>query len=146
MPRKIPAGVPLASLLPSSELSLQESNRSPKTIASYTGTAHRFICYLKDNGLSDDAERVDAPHLRAFLLAEAERTSHASAAVHFRNLRVFFGWLEREGERTSPNPMARVDEPKVARKVKESLTTEQLAALLKACGGADFESRRDTAG
>lgn len=68
-----------------------------------------------------------------------------SAAVHYRNLRVFFGWLEREGERTGPNPIARVDEPKAARKVKQSLTAAQLAALLKASSGADFESRRDTA-
>lgn len=146
MPRKTPpAGVPLASLLPSWELSLQEANRSPKTIASYKGTADRFIRYLKDNDLPDDTERVDAPHLRAFLLAESERTSPVSAAVHYRNLRVLFGWLEREGERSGPNPMARVDEPKAPRKVKQSLTTAQLAALLKACGGADFEARRDTA-
>jgi site-specific recombinase XerD len=146
MPRKTPqAGVPLASLLPSWQLSLQESNRSPKTVLSYLGTADRLIRYLKDHELPDDTERIDAPHLRAFLLAEAERTSPVSAAVHFRNLRVLFGWLGREGERAGPNPMARVDAPKVSRKVKESLTTAQLAALLKACGGGDFESRRDTA-
>jgi site-specific recombinase XerD len=146
MPRKTPPpGVPIASLLPSWELSLQEANRSPKTIQSYLGTAGRLIRYLKDNDMPDDTEGIDAPHLRAFLLAEAQRTSPVSAAVHFRNLRVMFGWLEREGERTGPNPMARVDAPKVARTVKQSLTTEQLAALLKACGGAGFESRRDTA-
>lgn len=146
MPRKTPlAGVPLASLLPSWELSLQEANKSPKTVLSYLGTAGRLVRYLKDNGMPDDTERVDAAHLRAFLLAEAERTSPVSAAVHYRNLRVLFGWLEREGERTGPNPMARVDEPKVARKVKQSLTADQLAALLKAASGADFEDRRDTA-
>lgn len=38
-----------------------------------------------------DAEGVDAPHIRAFLLAEEKRTSAASAAVHFRNLRVLCG-------------------------------------------------------
>jgi hypothetical protein len=34
---------------------------------------------------------VDASHVRAFLLAEEQRTSAASAAVHFRNIRVLFG-------------------------------------------------------
>ncbi len=65
-----------------------------------------------------DVEEVDAEHIRAFLLSEEQRTSAASAAVHFRNLRVFFGWLAREGERTNPNPMDRVDKPKVTKKAK----------------------------
>ena len=78
-------------------------------------------------------------------VAEQQRTSPVSAAVHYRNLRVLFGWLEREGERTAANPMARVDEPKAPRKVKQALDSGQLAALLKACSGAGFEERRDTA-
>lgn len=41
--------------------------------------------------------------------------------------------------------MERVDEPRIARKVKPILRAEQLAALLKACSGATFEDRRDTA-
>lgn len=143
--KKTPAGAPLPSLLPSWELTLQEANRSPKTVLSYLGTAGRLVAYCKDHGLPDDTERIDAPHLRAFLLAETERTSPVSAAVHYRNLRVLFNWLDREGERVSPNPMARVDEPKAPRQVKQVLTTAQLAALLKACSGADFEGRRDTA-
>ena len=44
-----------------------------------------------------DVEEVDAEHIRAFILSEERRTSAASAAVHFRNLRVYFGWLAREG-------------------------------------------------
>jgi len=39
--------VPLASLLPSWELSLQEANRSPKTLMSYLGAADRFIRYCR---------------------------------------------------------------------------------------------------
>jgi site-specific recombinase XerD len=146
MPRKTPPpGVPISTLLPSWQLSLQESNRSPKTVLSCLGTAERLVRYLKDHDMPDDTEGIDAPHLRAFLLGEAERTSPVSAAVHFRNLRVMFNWLEREGERTGPNPMTRVDEPKAPRKVKKSLTDDQLTVLLKTCSGADFEARRDTA-
>jgi site-specific recombinase XerC len=58
---------------------------------------------------------VDATHIRAFLLGEEKRTSPASAAVQFRNLRVFFGWLAAEGERTNANPTDRVEGPKVAK-------------------------------
>jgi site-specific recombinase XerD len=93
--------------------------------------------------MTADVEEVDAEHLRAFLLAEERRTSAPSAAVHFRNLRVFFGWLAREGERTNTHPMDRVDRPKVTKQAKPFFEDEELTALLKTCGG-DFD-RRDTA-
>ena len=65
---------------------------------------------------------------------------------HYRNLRVFFKWLAREGERQAPDPMPRVDAPMVARRVaKPILPDGDLEKLLKACGGQDFEARRDTA-
>jgi site-specific recombinase XerD len=95
--------------------------------------------------MTADVEEVDAEHLRAFLLAEERRTSATSAAVHFRNLRVYFGWLAREGERTNPNPMDRVDRPKVTKQAKPFFEDEELAALLKTCEGAGFQDRRDTA-
>jgi site-specific recombinase XerD len=145
MPRKPSSGASLAALLPSWELSLQEANKSPKTITSYLGSGQRLISYLRDHGMPGDTEGIDAPHLRAFLKAEMDRTSAVSARVHYRNLRVLFGWLEREEERLAPNPMRRVDPPSAPRKVKPMLREEQLAALLKACQGAGFEERRDTA-
>ena len=70
-----------------------------------------------------DVEGVEAEHLRAFLLAEELRTSAASAAVHFRNLRVFFGWLAREEERTNPNPMDRVEGQRLPRRPRPSSPT-----------------------
>src|ERR1039457_1115455 len=62
-------------------------------------------------GLPADSENVDASHIRSFLAAEAERTSAASAHQHYRNLRVFFKWLAREGERQAPDPIPRADAP-----------------------------------
>jgi hypothetical protein len=92
-----------------------------------------------------DVEDVDAEHIRAFILAEEKRTSAASAAVHFRNLRVYFGWLDSEGERANPNPMTRVEGPKVTKKAKAFFTDDELTRLLKTCQGASFTDRRDTA-
>lgn len=88
---------------------------------------------------------MDAPHIRAFLLAEEKRTSAASAAVHYRNIRVFFGWLASEGERDSPNSIDRVEAPKVTKKAKAFFAEEELARLLKTCSGDTFVDRRDTA-
>lgn len=41
--------------------------------------------------------------------------------------------------------MLRADRPHVPKKARKYLTDEDLAALVAACKGADFESRRDTA-
>jgi site-specific recombinase XerC len=78
---------------------------------SYLDSLRALIRFLADQGRPADTEGVDALHIRAFALAEEKRTSPASAAVPFRNLRVFSGWLVAEGERTNANPMDRVEGP-----------------------------------
>jgi site-specific recombinase XerD len=138
-------GAPLSALLPSWELSLQAAGKSPKTITSYLATVRQLAAWLEAGGRPGDSESVSADDLRAFLLAEIERTSATSAQVHYRNLRVYFGWLDREGERQARNPMARVEKPQAPERAKPFFTDAELAALLKACSGQDFESRRDTA-
>jgi hypothetical protein len=58
---------------------------------------------------------------------------------------VFFGWLASEGERENPNPMDRVEAPKVTKKAKAFFTDDELTRLLKTCSGATCTDRRDTA-
>jgi site-specific recombinase XerD len=139
-------GAPLRSLFESFLYSLDERpGLSDKTVQAYTRTSTQFCGYLERQGLPADAESVDAAHIRSFLAAEAERTSAVSAHQHFRNLRVFFGWLAKEGERLNPDPMPHVDAPIVSPKPKPILTGDQLTALLGTCEGASFEQRRDAA-
>jgi len=143
---KIRSGAPLAKLFESFIFNLGDRpGLSERTVEVYARTGAQFTRYLAENKLPADSEGVDAPHIRAFLAAEGERTSAVSAHQHFRNLRVFFKWLSKEGERLAPDPMPRVDPPMVTRKVKPILPDEDLAKLLKACSGQDFEARRDTA-
>jgi site-specific recombinase XerD len=138
-------GVPLVGLVPSWELALEAAAKSPRTTRSYLDSVRAFDKFLVAQGMPHQTETVDAEHVRAFLLAEERRTSATSAAVHFRNLRVFFGWLAREGERIEPNPMDRVEGPKVTKKAKDYFTDEDLTKLLKTCSGNSFVERRDTA-
>lgn len=139
------AGAPLAALLPSWLLSLDERDLSERTIEAYTRTGQQFTRWLAKEGLPAGTEGIDAPHIRAFLAAETERTSAVSSHQHYRNLRVLFRWLAKEGERLAPDPMPRVDPPKVTRKIKPVLGQDALARLIKACEGTTFEARRDTA-
>ncbi len=142
--RRQPASPSLASLLPSWQLALAESNKAPSTIRSYLDTGREFVAYLNAHGLPTDVDGVETAHLRAYLLGERERTSPGNAAKHHRNLSVLFRWLVAEGERSGGNPMDRVDKVAVPPKAKTYFSEGELRALLKACEGADFESRRDT--
>jgi site-specific recombinase XerD len=140
-----PAGVPIVSLLDSFQRSLDDRGVSPKTKDVHDRTGRQFTAWLERKNYPADTEGVDGKHIREFLGEEAARTSAVSAHQHYRNLRVLFKWMIREGEREAPNPMLKVDPPQVSRKVKPILAEEQLAALLRGCGGNDFVSRRDMA-
>lgn len=135
----------LAEMLGSWRLHLEEANLSPGTITSYLSTATSLLDYLAEHHLPTDVEEIGTEDLRAFILAERQRTSEGNAAKHHRNLSVLFRWLEDEGERETDNPMRRVSRPKVTKKVKTFFAEDELRALLRVCEGQDFEARRDTA-
>ena len=139
------AGSPLTAFVTSWQLALEAAAKSKRTVRSYTDSAKALHTFLVSQNMPADVEGVDSQHIRAFLLAEEQRTSPVSAAVHFRNLRVFFGWLASEEERSNPNPMARIEGPKVSKKAKAFFSDDQLAGLLKTCQGSSFADRRDTA-
>src|SRR5450631_2010407 len=113
-----PAGPSIRTFITSWQLSLEAAGKSPRTVRSYTDSVRALCAFLDAQGMPSDVEGPGAEYLRAFLLAEERRTSAVSAAVHFRNLRVFFGWLVREEERSAPSPMDRIDKPKVSKKAK----------------------------
>ena len=52
--------------------------------------------------MPDGIGKVASEHIRAFLLAEGERTSPTFAHQHHRNLRVCFRWIETEGSGWNP--------------------------------------------
>jgi integrase/recombinase XerD len=135
----------VADLLPSWTMALDSANKSPATIKDYALSVRKLSKFLDAHAFPNDVETVEAEHLRAFLVEEREKTSAASAQKHYRNLHVYFAWLASEGERQAPNPMIRVEKPKVPEVVKPFLTEAEITALLKTCNGQDFESRRDTA-
>ncbi len=68
----------------------------------------------------------------------------ASVANRYRSLQQFFSWLVEDDE-IRESPMARMRPPAVQVQPPAVLELDQLRALLKACEGSSFESRRDTA-
>lgn len=141
----VPVGPPLAGFIDSWSLAL-EVNRSPATVRIYLTTAREFCAFLESQGLPTGVDAVEPAHVRAFLLDRMAATSPGYASIHFRNLRVWFTWLIKEGERTRPSPVDPADKPKVPERDFEPFSVEQIRALLKTCEkGSGFVDRRDTA-
>lgn len=87
---------------------------------------------------------VRAHHVDDFIADIITATSPANGAHHYRNLRVFFGWLVKRREMPL-NPMDQTDAPRVPEKITPLLTDEEHLRVLRACSGRDFASLRDTA-
>lgn len=150
--------VPLATLLDSWIIALEGANKSAYTIRSYGDSARALIRWATGPGQAETTggeatTAITAGQLRLFLAAELARIkpngqpmSPASAAVHHRNLRVFFGWLAREEPGLVPaSPMVNVAAPIVPPKRKPPIADDEQKAMLRACQGDSIEARRDAA-
>lgn len=81
-----------------------------------------------------------------FIADIIEATSPANGAHHYRNLRVYFGWLVKRKEISAGcNPMDETEPPTVPDKLTPVLTDEEHTKLFAVCSGRDFLSVRDTA-
>ena len=64
----------LTSLLPSWQLALESDNKSPKTIKSYLASVKSLAAFLATSNMPAEIDDVTTESIRAFLVAERERT------------------------------------------------------------------------
>lgn len=156
-PRKQTRAPELLALLGSYRLALESAFRSEGTIESYALTLRTFDRFLTAHALTKDIEKISATEIRSFLVAVLQgctvdgcecgvrKTKPGNAHKHFRNLRAYFSWLGKEGERTKPHPMTNMAEPNVPEEPKEVFSDDELTRLLKTASGKAFADVRDTA-
>ena len=119
-------------------------NLSPGTVRFYRDKLTAFTRWLDREGLDGlSLSDLTTKHLRDFLTDERKRTSPQQARHCYVSLRVFFGFLVDEGQ-LNTSPMAKVNPPKLPKKIIPALTVEQVTALLASCGN-DFYGVRDRA-
>ncbi|MCA2261978.1 tyrosine-type recombinase/integrase [Mycobacterium marseillense] len=131
----------LAALLPSWKLAM-DGNRSDGTIKAYLYAVTTYVEWCEAN---DRPTVLDKDTVRAWI-ADMLGSGIADATARLRQqaLKSYAKWLHSEGEIDS-NPIESVAPPKLAVKVTEALTDEQVAALIKACKGNTLADRRDEA-
>lgn len=125
-------------------LSLEASNRSPKTISWYLEIIERYFNFLGSNSLLKPVEQLGVQELRAYILylqnvnrwsgnpnikKATGKLSPYSVQGHVRAIKAFWGYLEREGH-IEKNPLAKFPLPKVPEKPVEVLSSEEIKNLM----------------
>lgn len=127
---------------------------SPKTVKLYTAAAADFGAWLDSTDGPDVDEPVDRPAQVADIAARhvhgwrnhltARGNAPATVSNKYRGLQQLFNWLVEEDE-LATHPMARMKPPKVPIQRVETVSPDDLRALLGTCSKKDFTNTRDTA-
>ncbi|SKD92192.1 phage integrase family protein [Mycobacteroides abscessus subsp. abscessus] len=137
-----PVDINLIELFPSWELALRADRKSPQTVKSYGDGVRSYFRWCSENGHTPALDRTLVKQwVVALLEAGAEPATARSRQLAVRR---FSAWLEEEGE-IDADPLLGLKAPKLDVKVTESLSDDELRALIKACGGREFRDRRDEA-
>jgi site-specific recombinase XerD len=135
----------LADMLRDFERSLRAERKSPKTILAYMSVGQAFGSYLHTEGLPTDVTEIEREHVERYINSLIDRSlKDTTVASHYRCLQQIFRYLE-EDDVIERSPMAKMRPPKMGEVLVPTLSSAEVKALLNACMGNDFESRRDLA-
>jgi site-specific recombinase XerD len=139
-PKQLDAGT-LQAEISSFALRLAAEGKAAKTIRTYTEAVQWFATARLPGQAS--WEQVDSQDIQQWTAWLLDRYSSAYASNQYRALQQFFKWLAAEDG--LPDPMARLQPPRVTDKLVPVFTGEELTRLEHACAGRSFAQRRDTA-
>src|SRR5918994_2020500 len=100
----------LPDLARSFERHLRAENKSDRTVETYLEAVRLLQADLARRGVG--LAEADRAHIEAFLPDLLARWKPATAANRYRSLKVFYAWLEDEGEITA-DPMAKMKPPAI---------------------------------
>jgi site-specific recombinase XerC len=138
------SGEDIGELVHSFERYLRATNKSPKTIKGYVDTVGRLRAFLVGMGMPTSARLLTREHVEIYIADQVQRWRPKTAQIRYGDLQQFFKWALEERE-IDASPMANMKRPQVPEEPPQVITEDELRALLVACGGRDFDDRRDTA-
>jgi integrase/recombinase XerD len=149
-------------------LACQSKNLSPKTLSSYEQSLKLFIAYLKAEHGLEDLNRVKTGHIRQYVAYVQERgkytvvnreesksvnhpqnrrdykksVSSVTINNYIRNIKVFFNWLQEEGE-LHKNPVSNISQIKTERRQKAGISEQEFNLLLSQFDFTKFHGYRN---
>ncbi|OME37864.1 integrase [Paenibacillus odorifer] len=144
-------------------------NLSRKTLASYEQTLKLFAMYLSNSFQIEEVGKVQTGHIRQYVKYLRERgkytvvndeltksnnypdhrsdykkeISSTTIANYVRNIKVFFNYLYEIEKEIPKNPVATLENPKMERKVKKTLTSDELKSVLSQFDNSTFYGYRN---
>jgi hypothetical protein len=117
----------LPDLARSFERHLRAENKSDRTVETYLEAVRLLEAFLAGRGVG--LAEADRSQIEAFLADLLARRKPATAANRYRSLKVFYAWLEDEGE-IAADSMAKMKPPAKSQVwIAGALTAAGLAAL-----------------
>jgi len=104
---------------------------SPRTIDFYIEKLSRFRKYSQDKGILQ-VDDISASEIRLYLLHLSETSNNGGVHAHYRALRSFFNWWEKELD-DFQNPIKKVSPPKVINNPREGIAIEDVMKMVSAC-------------
>lgn len=135
----------LLLLAESWDLANHGARLTDKTRSGYMSAVESFDKFLGERHLPRQAAEITRQHIDAFLADLHDRGLAASSvASAYTRLKLFFTWLEEEGE-IDLSPMVRIKKPKVPEKPVEVFTPDELERILATTDSKAFLDVRDRA-
>ena len=108
-----------------------ERGLSKNSIDSYTRDIKKLVVYLDKNELQDSPIKIKNDVVQQFIYEVAQTISPRSQARIISGLRSFFDYLIFEDYRET-NPLDIVETPKIGKKLPDTLSNEDIDALISA--------------
>ena len=134
----------IQGLIPSYRTHQRSKQRADRTVELSELYVRKLAEWLESEQRSLAVGDITNRVLEEYLSALGESVSATTVGIHYRTLRAFFGWLERE-EEIDRNPFAKMTQPKADDRPVPVFTADELRSLLATTDGRDFTKRRDRA-
>ena len=121
-----------------------ERGLSDNTIANYGFDIQRLSQYLDYNGYTVTPVKITEETLQQFIYSVSKEVNARSQARIISGLKSFFSWLIFEDYRND-NPLELIETPKIGRKLPDTLSVQEIDALIGAIDLSSAEGERNRA-
>jgi integrase/recombinase XerD len=121
-----------------------ERGLSKNTIENYTFDLERLCLFLDENGITISPIKIGEETVQQFIYSVSKEVNPRSQARIISGLKSFFSYLIFEDYRPD-NPMELIETPKTGRKLPDTLSVEEIDALISAIDLSSNEGERNRA-
>ena len=121
-----------------------ERGLSKNTIDNYSFDIERLCLFLEENGIAVSPIKIGEETIQQFIYSVSKEVNPRSQARIISGLKSFFSYLIFEDYRQD-NPMELIETPKTGRKLPDTLSVEEIDALIAAIDLSSNEGERNRA-